>query len=136
MKQAFKKIVAMVLLLTVFVSTHSFAYFEHVCTITNEKSYSFDLKTCAGDMDEAVPSSLPEFKKDDCCKIQYKVNKPGKIIQTMVQVLAIAVAVPQVFSFEFNPQFALVQEKSVFNFSNSSPPHSKPIYILNQQFII
>ena len=69
MAQKLKKILAFTLALTVLVSSHSFAWFEHLCTITKTKTLSFDLETCAGDLVEATPSNALTLKKGACCEI-------------------------------------------------------------------
>jgi hypothetical protein len=138
MKQNLKKILALTMALTVLVSSHSFAYFEHLCTITKVKTLSFHLETCAGDFVEATPSDAASIKKSVCCEISYKVNQADNAVQqnfnlAFAPFLAELVAIPH-FKFE-QPLIVLAQEPAL-NHGDSSPPLLVPIYLLNEQFIL
>jgi hypothetical protein len=84
MKQSLKKIMALSMALTVLVSLHSFAYFEHICTLTNIKTLSFQLETCAGDVIESPPSNTNTIKKSICCDISLKVNQADNAVQRSI----------------------------------------------------
>jgi hypothetical protein len=138
MKQSLKKIMALSMALTVLVSSHSFAYFEHICTLTNIKTLSFQLETCAGDVIESPPSNTNTIKKSICCDISLKVNQADNAVQQSYNLgfapfLAHIVYFPD-FRFE-TPNLALAQEPA-FNHGDSSPPLLVPIYLLNEQFIL
>jgi len=124
--------------LTVLVSSHSFAYFEHLCTITKTKTLSFDLETCAGDLVQATASQALTLKKGVCCEISYKVNKADNAVQQVhgfvfIPSVAEEMVLPE---FIFGPEVSLLSEEPVFGHSDSSPPLSLPLYLLNEQFII
>lgn len=124
--------------LTVLVSSHSFAYFEHLCTITKIKTLSFHLETCAGDTVEAAPSNVSTIKKSICCEISFKVNQADNAVQQNFN-LAFSPFIADVVSFpefRFEPVFQTLAQEPKLNHSDSSPPLPVPIYILNEQFIL
>ncbi len=138
MKQNLKKILALTMALTVLVSSHSFAYFEHLCTITKIKTLSFHLETCAGDTVEAAPSNVSTIKKSVCCEISFKVNQADNAVQqnsnlAFAPVVANLVVIPD---FRFEPKLIALAQDPSLNHGDSSPPVLVPIYILNEQFII
>ncbi|MCD8539528.1 MAG: hypothetical protein LRY55_06990 [Leadbetterella sp.] len=138
MAQKFKKILAFSMALTVLVSSHSFAYFEHLCTITQTKKLSFHLETCAGDVVEATPSNATTLHKGACCEITYKVNKADNAVQHTFNLAfspfwAEEIAFPV---FEFQPETTILSERPALNHGDSSPPLLLPLYLLNEQFII
>jgi hypothetical protein len=138
MKQSLKKILALSMALTVLVSSHSFAYFEHLCTITNIKTLSFQLETCAGDVVESPPSHSSTLKKSICCDISLKINQADNAVQQSFNLgfapfLADIVCFPD-FCFE-TPNLALAEEPAL-NHGDSSPPLTVSIYLLNEQFIL
>lgn len=138
MKQNLKRILALSMALTVLVSSHSFAYFEHLCTITKIKTLSFHLETCAGDSVEAAPSNVSTIKKSICCEISFKVNHADNAVQQNYNLgfapfVASLVVVPE---FRFEPKLIALAQEPALNHGDSSPPLLVPIYILNEQFII
>lgn len=133
-----KKIVALTMALTIIVSSHSFAYFEHLCTITKIKTLSFHLETCAGDFVEATPTDAATIKKSVCCEISFKVNKANTAVQQSYN-LAFSPFIAEVLvfpEFKFEPVFIALAEESFLNHSDTSPPLGVPLYLLNEQFII
>lgn len=139
MAKKFKQILAFTMALTVLVSSHSFAYFEHLCTITKVKKLSFDLESCAGDLVETPPPSEAfTLKKGTCCKITFKVNKADNAVQQAVN-LAVNPLVAEEITipvFKFEPEVKGLSEEPVFGHGDTSPPPSLPLYLLNEQFII
>lgn len=133
-----KRILAFTMALTVLVSSHSFAYFEHLCTITQKKTLSFHLETCAGDFIEATPSEIPTLKKSVCCEIEFKVNKANSAVQLNYNIAfeAMAMEVVDFPAFKFEAFYGNLSQEPVLNYGDSSPPLYLPIYLLNEQFII
>jgi hypothetical protein len=58
--------------LTILVSSQSFAYYEHICLITKQKTISFEGQTCAGKLSHKQESKTPEFKRSSCCELNLK----------------------------------------------------------------
>ena len=138
MKQNLKKILAFTMALTVLVSSHSFAYFEHLCTITQKKTLSFHLETCAGDFIDVASSDTPVLKKSVCCEIDLKVNKADNAVQQnhfggFLSFIAEELILPQ---FSFSAPAIALSEQAELGFGDSSPPSNLPLYILNEQFIL
>lgn len=75
MKQKLQKIFTVFMVLTILVSSHAFAYYEHICLITKKKTVSFEAKTCAGKFSLKQESKTPEFKRISCCELSFKVHK-------------------------------------------------------------
>ncbi|MBX2954011.1 MAG: hypothetical protein KF870_16030 [Leadbetterella sp.] len=124
--------------LTVLVSSHSFAWFEHLCTITKTKTLSFHLETCAGDRVDATPSDAVTLKKGVCCEVTYKVNKAANAVQPTFNLafspfIAEEISIPV---FRFEPEAVVLSQEPVLHHSDSSPPLLLPLYLLNEQFII
>lgn len=138
MKQKLKKILALSMALTVLVSSHSFAWFEHLCTLTKTKKVSFHLETCAGDLVEATPSNATSLKKGSCCEITFKVNKADNAVQPTFNLAFSPFVAEEVFFpvYRFEPEVQILSEKPVLNHGDSSPPLLLPLYLLNEQFII
>ncbi len=138
MAKKLRQILALTMALTVLVSSHSFAYFEHLCTLTKVKKLSFDLVSCAGDLVETPPTEALTLKKGTCCKITFKVNKADNAVQqagnlAVNPLVAEEITIP-VFTFE--PEVRTLSEEPVFGHGDSSPPPSLPLYLLNEQFIL
>ncbi len=134
MIQKFKKILALTLALTVLVSSHSFAWFEHLCTITKIKSVSFTPESCAGDLTENTHDTT--LSKGTCCEVTLKVNKAENAIQQNYTFYSFVAEVMDFPVFQFDPETQYRQEETVMGRGNVSPPLILPLYILNQQFII
>lgn len=115
--------------LTVLVSSHSFAYFEHLCTLTNIKKVSFTPETCAGEFKEADFSDLATLKKGTCCEISYKVNKAQTAVQEKVPAAPAFALVYALPVFTFSEPAPLHTEAQQFSFGDSSPPPSLPLYL-------
>ena len=137
MVQKFKKILALGLTLTVLVSSHSFAWFEHLCTLTQVKKLSFALESCAGTPVETPPAHTT-LKKGTCCKITVKVNKANSAVQQSVNLAGITWVTDEITVpvFTFNALTALRSEKQIMGYADASPPPALPLYLLNEQFII
>lgn len=137
MKQKAKKIFTVFMVLTVLVSSHAFAYYEHICLITKEKTYSFKPETCEGKIELPKESKTPEFKRTSCCDLNFKIQKVDNGQQNSVNIQVIGLVLEE-FSmpkFCFNPTFSIVEHNSNYSFGNSSPPKQK-LFILNDQFLI
>ncbi len=134
MIQKFKKILALTLALTVLVSSHSFAWFEHLCTITKIKSVSFTPESCAGDRGEDAPATT--LKKGTCCEVTLKVNKADDAIQQNYTFYSFVAEMPFWPAFQFEPEILFLAQEPVLSHGDSSPPCSVFLYLLNQQFII
>jgi hypothetical protein len=135
MIQSLKKIVALSMALTVLVSSHSFAYFEHLCTITNIKKVSFVPETCAGEFKEAEFSDLPTLKKGTCCEISYKVNKAHTAVQEKVPSAPVFALVYNFPVFKFSEVGTAPTTSSGYTFGDSSPPSSLPLYLSLRKII-
>jgi hypothetical protein len=137
MCQKAKKIFTIFMVLTVLVSSHAFAYYEHICLITNQKTLSFEPKSCAGKSSVSEESKTPQLKRASCCELNFKVQKVDTAQQNH---LLAPVFVAFKGSFQ-NPIFVFLlifsqEEKSlVFVSGNSSPPKKK-LFILHDQFLI
>lgn len=139
-----KKILALTMALMVFVSSHSFAYFEHLCTITFKKTLTTDLETCLSDfLDEEdleflfdPPGDIPSFNKSTCCEIDYKSHQAGTYIHQNVDNSAVSPELLPAQTF-YLTQVIIIEEKSSQPlYTDSSPPRVTPLHILNQIFII
>lgn len=127
------------MVLAVLASSHSFAYFEHLCTVTKVKTFSFNLETCAGDYLPAQDiSDLPSISKGDCCDIDYKVNQADNAVQQNFDLKVNSFLAEEIsfFTFNFESKVMVLAQEPALNHSNTSPPLKQAIYILNQQFIL
>lgn len=129
MIQSLKKIVALSMALTVLVSSHSFAYFEHLCTLTNIKKVSFSPETCAGEFKEADFSDLATLKKGTCCEISYKVNKAQTAVQEKISAAPVFALLQEVPVFEFPELASSPLSAPSYAFGDSSPPRKLPLYL-------
>lgn len=136
MKQKLQKILAFSLALTVLVSSHSFAWFEHLCTITKIKSVSFNLESCAGDLADATATGAAHLEKGNCCEVTLKVNKADDAIQQNFVFLSSPAEPAELPEFRFEPDAMVLARKIPVFRSGDLPPPLIPIYLLNQQFII
>ena len=136
MKQKLQKIFTVFMVLTILVSSHAFAYYEHICLLTRVKTYSIEPKTCAG---KGFPkeSKSASFKRPSCCELHLKVLKVDNGLQNQIK---IPVQNQQYFCLDF-PVFDFtflapnIQKVQNFVFSNSSPPKQK-LFVLYDQFLI
>lgn len=137
MKQKLQKIFTVFMVLTILVSSHGFAYYEHICLITKQKTVSFEAKTCAGKFSVKQESKIPEFKKASCCELSFKVQKVDNAQQNhlTVPVFAYLEGSFQIPSFVFYTVDFAAEKSVVFVSSNSSPPKNK-LFILHDQFLI
>lgn len=138
MKNRFHKVFALVLVLTLFVSSHSFAYFEHLCFLTQQKTLSFGVDLCEGESQSSDESTGSESIKTKCCEIKVKYNHSGNAVKNHYQVNTFLAAVADLPYNNFIFKFCLevINEKQLC-ISAHSPPYSKnPIYLLNNVFII
>lgn len=136
MRQKAKKIFTIFMVLTVLVSSHAFAYYEHICLITKQKTYSIDPETCAG---KFIPkeSKTPEIKRPTCCELNLKVQKVDDGQQNHLKI-PVFVAFEGLFELPIFVFSILVFDEtktSNFAFGNSSPPKPK-LFILHDQFLI
>lgn len=125
------------MVLTVLVSSHAFAYYEHICLITKQKTLSFEPKNCAGKYVVSKESKTPELKQASCCELSFKVQKVDNAQKNHL-VAPVFVAFEGSFqnpSFVFSTVVVKKQKSIVFVSSNSSPPRKK-LFILNEQFLI
>lgn len=125
------------MVLTILVSSHAFAYYEHICLITNQKTLSFEPKTCAGKSFISEDSISPEIKRAFCCELNIKVQKVDNAQQNHV-LAPIFVTFEgdfQNISFVFPSIIIKEQKSSIFVSGNSSPPKEK-LFILFDQFLI
>jgi len=135
----FKKTLAISLALTVLVSSHSFAWFEHLCTITKIKKLSFDVESCFGEATQTPPlQQHTTLKKGSCCEITLKVNKANTAVQQNFgpAYTFLVAEEPVVPAFTFEPVTETLAEEPAFSHGDSSPPRLLPLYLLNEQFII
>jgi hypothetical protein len=137
MKQIAKKIFTVFMVLTVLVSSHAFAYYEHICLITNQKSLSFEPKTCAGKHVISKESKTPEIKRASCCDLNLKVQKVDKAQQNHL-FTPVFVAFDLSFhrpSFVFS-SIIIEEKKNIFFVSGNSSPPKKKLFIFHDQFLI
>ncbi len=118
MIQSLKKIVALSMALTVLVSSHSFAYFEHLCTLTNIKKVSFSPETCAGEFKEADFSDLATLK-----------NKAQTAVQEKISAAPVFALLQEVPVFEFPELASSPLSAPSYAFGDSSPPRKLPLYL-------
>ncbi|MCP9764603.1 HYC_CC_PP family protein [Lacihabitans soyangensis] len=137
MKQKLQKIFTVFMVLTILVSSHAFAYYEHICLITNQKTVSFEAKTCAGKFSVKQESKTPEFKKASCCELSFKVQKVDNAqqIHFTTPVFDYLEGSFQRPAFIFSVVDFAAEKSVVFVSSNSSPPKTK-LFILHDQFLI
>ena len=137
MKQMAKKIFTIFMVLTVMVSSHAFAYYEHICLITKQKTLSFEPKTCAGKYVITEESKSPELKRASCCELSFKVQKVDNAQQNhlFAPVFVSFEGYFQYTSFVFSSITIEEKKSKVFVSGNSSPP-KKRLFILFDQFLI
>lgn len=137
MMQLAKKIFTIFMVLTVLVSSHAFAYYEHICLITKQKTLSFEPKTCAGKSVLSEESKTPELKRASCCELNLKVQKVDNAQQNhlLAPVFVIFEGNFKNPSFVF-PSIILEEEKSVVLVSGNSSPPKEKLFILHDQFLI
>ncbi|HLO44129.1 MAG TPA: hypothetical protein VK175_07345 [Leadbetterella sp.] len=137
MKQKLQKIFTVFMVLTILVSSHAFAYYEHICLITNHKTISFEAKTCAGKFTLREESKTPEFKRSSCCELSFKVQKLDNAHQNhySLPVFAALEGSFQIPAFIFSNSGVSLEQSAVLAFTNSSPPKKK-LFLFNDQFLI
>jgi hypothetical protein len=137
MKQKIQKIFTVFMVLTILVSSHAFAYYEHICLITKKKTISFEAKTCGGKFSIQQESKTPEFKRSSCCELSFKVQKIDNAQQNhlLSTVFAYLEGSFQIPNFDFLANDFSEEKSIVFLASNSSPPKKK-LFILFDQFLI
>ncbi|MCP9756880.1 hypothetical protein EGI26_17075 [Lacihabitans sp. CCS-44] len=137
MRQKAKKIFTIFMVLTILVSSHAFAYYEHICLITKQKTVSFEPKTCTGKSVLSEESKTPQLKRSSCCEQSFKLQKVDNAQQNhlFAPVFIVFDDVFQTPNFVFSTIVLKKQKSIVFVSSNSSPPRKK-LFILNDQFLI
>lgn len=133
-----KQILSLFMAIFVLASSHSFAYFEHICTVTQTKTLSFDLKTCADDFGKEIPlkEQKAQIKKSTCCEVGLKVNQASDAVQqhfSAPHFLAVQLQIPV---FDFGIGHFITTEARTFEYADSSPPYKKTLYIVHEQFLI
>jgi hypothetical protein len=131
-----RRIIALVMALTVLVSSHSFAYYEHLCTITQIKKVSFEPESCYGKLSVSEVHEEPSFKKGTCCEISFKVNKGHTAIQSSFNLMPFVAVVMQLPEFQFLCPTLNPEKNEVLASSNSSPPSSVPLFIKYRKLIL
>ncbi|ADQ16611.1 hypothetical protein Lbys_0865 [Leadbetterella byssophila DSM 17132] len=122
--------------LTVLVSSHSFAYYEHLCTITQIKKVSFEPESCYGKLSVSEVHEVPSFKKGTCCEISFKVNKGHTAIQSSFNLMPFVAVEMQLPEFQFLCPTLIPEKSEVLASSNSSPPSSVPLFIKYRKLIL
>jgi hypothetical protein len=137
MKQKIQKIFTVFMVLTILVSSHAFAYYEHICLITKQKTLSFDAKTCAGKFTLKEESKTPEFKRSSCCELNLKVQKVDNAQQNHLHFPDFLVYDGQlnIPTFSLGVIESFKEKTNNIAFTNTSPPRLK-LFILNAQFLI
>ncbi len=137
MKEMIKKIFTIFMVLTVLVSSHAFAYYEHICLITNQKTLSFEPKTCAGKSFIYEESLTPELKRAYCCELNLKVQKLENAQQNHLLAPNFVAFEGdfQNLSFDFS-SIIFEKIKSIIFVSGISSPPKKKLFILFDQFLI
>jgi hypothetical protein len=120
-----KKIFTVYMVLTVLVSSNTFAYYEHVCLLTKVKSLSLQPYSCSSsDSEKKAEDFSPHFQKKTCCDLNLIVKK---VDQSNFHNFS--------FNSIFNNFFALIEIplidfqcspinllKPTLGFTNTSPP--------------
>jgi hypothetical protein len=125
MKNAFKKIFTIFMTLAVLVSSHTFAYYEHVCLLSKEKTFSLEPISCAGQNEESVPESAqPQLNIKTCCDLNL-VLKAGQLTSNQDLIfspsfLTYFFVIPS--SFIFSVVGFLSSERYTFKKATTSPP--------------
>lgn len=137
MRQKFKKIFTVFIVLTILVSSQSFAYYEHICLITKQKTISFEGQTCAGKFSHKQESKTPEFKRSSCCELNLKVQKVDNAQQNhlLSPVFDYWIESFQNSNLYFSCYNFSDKKPAIFIAANSSPPKKK-LFLLNDQFLI
>lgn len=144
MLERLKKILALTMVLMIFISSHSFAYFEHLCTVTYKKTLSLDLETCLSNYisDEDLedlstpPTDVPAFQKNICCEVDLKTHQAGNFYIQKVNLANQVLAENTIPVFNFSSKVMLDKEVLPLIYANTSPPPLIPIYLMQQVFII
>jgi hypothetical protein len=137
MKQIAKKIFTIFMMITFLVSSHAFAYYEHICLITKQKSLSFVPKTCVGTYVLSEESKTPEFKRASCCDLNFKVQKVDNAQQNHLFAPDFLACDSnfQLPSFVFSSIIIGERINKVLVSGDSSPPKKK-LFIFHDQFLI
>jgi hypothetical protein len=137
MMQKLKKIFTVFMVLTILVSSQSFAYYEHICLITKQKTISFEGQTCAGKFSHKQESKTPEFKRSSCCELNLKIQKVDNAHQNhlLIPVFDYLVESFQDPNLDFSC-YNFSDKKSVISSAANSSPPKKKLFILNDQFLI
>jgi hypothetical protein len=137
MMQKLKKIFTVFMVLTILVSSHSFAYYEHICLITKERTLSFEGQTCAGKFFPKQESKTPELKRSSCCELSFKIQKVDSPHQNHLlnPFFDYCVESFQNSNFVFSCYNFSDKKSAIFIAENSSPPKKK-LFLLHDQFLI
>lgn len=122
--------------LTILVSSHSFAYYEHLCTITKLKKVSFEPESCYGKLSVHEIHEQNSFKKVTCCEISFKVNKGHTAVQSSFNLMPFVAVEMQLQEFQFHCPTLISEKSEVLVYSNSSPPTTIPLFIKYRKLIL
>lgn len=135
-----KKIFTIYMVLTILVSSNTFAYYEHVCLLTKVKSLSLRPNSCAGTNSEKNAEDFsPHFQKKACCDLNLVVKKIDQSNFHNFSFHSISNGLFDFTSFfsavfNFSPIYLL---KQTSDFTNTSPPFFlEKIYLLLTVFRI
>lgn len=129
-----KKIFTMYMVLTILVSSNTFAYYEHICLLTKVKSLSFEPKTCVSPSGKKTTEDfVPHFQKKTCCDLNLVVKKIDQsgfhnfnFDSSSINFFGFLL-IPSVV-FNISPVYLLIQ---TLGYANTSPPFFiDKIYIL------
>ncbi len=135
-----KKIFTIYMVLTILVSSNTFAYYEHVCLVTKVKSLSLQPNSCASsDSEKKAEDFAPHYQKKTCCDLNLVVKK---IDQSNLHNFSFNSILSNFFELISNPlidfQFSPINLlKKTLGFTNTSPPFFlEKIYLLLTVFRI
>lgn len=122
------------MVLTILVSSNTFAYYEHICLLTKDKSLSFEPKICASSSSKKTTEDfIPHFQKKTCCDLNLVVKKIDQSefrnfkFDSSSSNLFGLLLIPSVV-FKLSPVYLLIQ---TLGYANTSPPFFiDKIYIL------
>ncbi len=135
-----KKIFTIYMVLTILVSSNTFAYYEHVCLLTKVKSLSLQPNSCASsDSEKKAEDFSPHFQKKTCCDLNLVVKKIDQSnfhnfsFNSITNYFFDLISNP-LADFQFLPFNLLTQ---TLGFTNTSPPFFlEKIYIFISVFRI
>ena len=113
------------MVLTILVSSNTFAYYEHICLLTKTKSLSLQPATCAGSASNKTSEDYKaHFQKKTCCDLNLVVKKIDQSnlhnfnFDTSSNNIFDIISIPSVL-FKSLYDYLL---KETLGFANTSPP--------------